>query len=85
MYYSEDLKTFIIKKAYLALQIPKAKEVLLSTSSTGKLAKYQLYLRRILNLTNSNEEIYFKECLAKYELCVVAPSISNNNGFLRTP
>ena len=38
LYSTENLKTFTIKKADLAVQIPKAKEVLPSTSTTGKLA-----------------------------------------------
>ena len=67
MYSTENLKTFTIKKADLAVQIPKAKEVLLSASTTGKLAKYlqnidpQLYLQRILILANSNKKVDFED------------------------
>ena len=91
MYSTENLKTFTIKKADLAVQIPKAKEVLPIASTIGKLAKYlqniepQLYLQRILILANSNKKVDFEDCLAKYELCVVAPSMFDNNGFMRTP
>ena len=91
MYSTENLKTFTIKKADLAVPIPKANEVLLSASTTGKLAKYlqnidpQLYLQRILILANSNKKVDFEDCLAKYELCFVAPSMFENNGFMRMP
>ena len=87
MYSTENLKTFTVKKADLAVQIPKAKEGLPSASTTGKLAKYlqnidpQLYLQRILILANSNKKVDF----AKHELCVVAPSMFDNSGFIRTP
>ena len=89
MYAVENVKTFKLTKRILTIQVPPATA---TQSLSGKPPTVvrdsdpQLYLQWLLGLLEDMKcpELSLDDTLKQYELVSVAPSLFDENGFLRT-
>lgn len=89
MYEVDNIKSFSIPKKLLAVQIPPAS--MMHTSSVEAIsiaqkADPQLFLQRLLSVLEDGNfpSLTVDDTLRHYELCSVAPSLFDENGFMRT-